>query len=219
MRVESPGAREVLNDVADRLVNGDLVGRASALYLACQHFADFGDDVVVADEAGFLCVEKFCALAQDAFTTVCNEARADDEISVDFSRAGIAGPDEVHVRTGLNPRSFEDGLAGAGDGADDVGVCGGLFCGCDSRYGKVELGLILSGEGVCFLEGTSPDDGAREVTDFGDGAEVRQRLLTGAEDGQAMSIGQCESVGGDGACGSGANGGDLTAVNDADGSA
>ena len=53
---------------------------ASTATFGCagEHFSDFGEDVVVVDEAGVSGAEEFCALIQDAFAAVGEEARAGD---------------------------------------------------------------------------------------------------------------------------------------------
>ena len=47
--VERPRARQVLDDVAEGLVDGDLLCRTTPFYLARQHLTNFSDDVLVAD--------------------------------------------------------------------------------------------------------------------------------------------------------------------------
>jgi hypothetical protein len=69
------------------------------------------------------------------------------------------------------------------------------------------------------LRRAAPDDDGCERADFGDGASVGGRLLAGAEDGEVFGVLTSERVGGDGAGGCGTDGGDLTGVDDADGSA
>src|SRR5579864_8294821 len=215
MRVEVPGARKVLNDVANGLVDGNLVWRSAALDLAGQNLADLRNDVVIADETGFLRAQELCALLQDAFAAVGDEPRANDEIVVDFGWAGGARPDDVHVSAGLNPRALEDGSAGAGDSTEDVCVRCGFFGSCDGGNGEVEFVLMLCSESLSAFQRTSPDDGAGEIANPGDGAEVREGLLACAEDREMVSIGKRKSVCRNGAGSSGANGGDLAAVDDA----
>ena len=160
MRVQVPGAREVLNNVADGFVDRYLVGRAAALDFSGQHFADLRDDVVVANQAGLLCVEELCTLTQNAFTAVRNKARAHDEIVVDFGWASITGADEIDVSAGPNPCTFEDGLARASDSADDVCVRGGFFGVCDSRDREAEFRLVLCGEGARLFRRSPPNNSA-----------------------------------------------------------
>jgi len=56
--------------VSKRFVDGDLVCGAAAGDLSGQYLTDFGDDVIVADQAGFLGAEKFSALVEYALAAV-----------------------------------------------------------------------------------------------------------------------------------------------------
>ena len=57
LRVEGPGAGQILNDVTDRFLNRDLVGRTAALDLTREHLPYLGNEVVIAGQAGFLGAE------------------------------------------------------------------------------------------------------------------------------------------------------------------
>src|SRR5690348_1480078 len=88
--IERPGAGQVLDDVAEGFVYGDLVWGAAAGDLSGQDLTDFGDDMIVADQAGFPGAEKFSALVEHALATVGDEARAHNEIIVDLRGPGMA---------------------------------------------------------------------------------------------------------------------------------
>jgi len=45
---------QILHDVPERLIEGDVFGISTPDDIAGQHLADFGDDVVIVDQAGFL---------------------------------------------------------------------------------------------------------------------------------------------------------------------
>ncbi len=47
--VERPRACQVLDDVAEGLVDGDLLCRTTPFNLARQHLTNFSDDVLIAD--------------------------------------------------------------------------------------------------------------------------------------------------------------------------
>ena len=47
--VERPRAGQVLDDVAEGLVDGDLLGRTTPFDLARQHLTNFSDDVLITD--------------------------------------------------------------------------------------------------------------------------------------------------------------------------
>ena len=74
-------------------IDGDLVGVAAAFDFACEYLPDLGDDMIVAVQAGLLGSEGTPLLPEDAFAAVGDKAGADDQVVVNFGRAGIAGTD------------------------------------------------------------------------------------------------------------------------------
>src|SRR5579859_6636844 len=132
--IEPPGAGEVLHDVAERLVDGDLLGRPAALNLAAldaagEHLTDLANDVAVVDQSGLFGAEELCALGEHALAAVDVETRRGDQRVVDLGRAGVAGAHDVDVCARSDPCGVEDGLLRRGDGADDVGLRDGLLNG------------------------------------------------------------------------------------------
>ena len=73
-RVKRPRGREVLNDVPEGLVDGDVLGRAASFDLARQHLTDLGDNVVITDQASLFGAEELRSLLENAFAAVDNEA-------------------------------------------------------------------------------------------------------------------------------------------------
>lgn len=61
--VERPGARQILHDMTDRLVDRYLSGRLPSCNVPQQHLTDLRDDVSLIDKASCFGVQKFGALA------------------------------------------------------------------------------------------------------------------------------------------------------------
>src|ERR1051326_7240119 len=101
--IERPGAGQVLDDVAEGFVDGNLVWGAAAGDRSSQDLTNFSDDVIVADQASFLGAEKFSALVEHALAAVGDEARAHHKIVVDLRGSGVTGADQVQMRAGTNP--------------------------------------------------------------------------------------------------------------------
>src|ERR1700674_3043979 len=99
MRIERPGSSQILNDVANRFIHSNLVGRAAAFDLTREHLPDLGNDVIVADQTGFLGAEELRSLAENALTAIRNEPGASHQLVIDFGGTRITGADEVQVRT------------------------------------------------------------------------------------------------------------------------
>ena len=99
----------------------------------------------------------------------------------------------------------------------DLGVPDGLLGLAERGDREPELRLRSLGEGACPLERTAPDGDQSKGADLADGARVGRGLLAVAEDREAACFGTRQRIGGDGAGGGCADGGDLAGVRDADG--
>lgn len=197
--------------MAQRLVDGDFVCRAAAFDFACEDFSDFSCDVIVSDQAGFFGSEEFGALAEDSFAAVGDEARTDDEVVVDFDRAGVARSDYVQMCAGLNPGAFDYRFGCGSYRADDVG----LFHGFLRRIGGDRADALSEGFGSVRV--ASPDEDLFDLSDLRDGSGVGEGLLSSADDGEAGGVRVRQCVGRDSACRGGANGCHFSGVDDADG--
>ena len=87
---------EVLHDVAEGFVGGDLLSALAAFDGARKHLADLADDMFVAHDARLLRAQEFGALREHALAAVGDEARTDDEVVVDFG--GKAKPEDYLVK-------------------------------------------------------------------------------------------------------------------------
>ncbi len=107
-RVEGPRGCQVLDDVAEGFVDGDLVGRAAAFDLARQHLTDFRDNVVITDQASLLGSEELRTLVENALATVDDEAGADDEVVL-FPVPGFAriSPQDSNWATSREPATWQ----------------------------------------------------------------------------------------------------------------
>jgi len=143
---QRPGAGQVLNHVPERLVDGDVRPGAAARDPARQDFADLSDDVLIADEARFLGSQEFGALAQHALAAVGDEARSDHEIVVHFDGPLEDAVYDVHVSSRPHPGAVQDGLAGGGDRANDVGIVDRVFYGVRAAECNAEFGLHTAAE-------------------------------------------------------------------------
>ena len=111
----------------------------------------------------------------------------------------------------MEPAAEEDGVGGAGDGEDDVGVGDGLF------GGEAGAGFDFFCEGCCVSGIAGPDADFFEFTDVIKGGEVGVGLDSAAEDGEGEGQRRCEKVDCDGGDGGGAHFGDEAAVEDGEG--
>jgi hypothetical protein len=101
---ERPGTGEILNDVANRFIHRDLLGRAATFDLTREHLPDLADNVVIADQAGFPGTEELRSLPENAFTAIRYEAGADNQVVIYFAGTGITGTNQVQVAYPAEPK-------------------------------------------------------------------------------------------------------------------
>ena len=100
---ERPRARQVLHDMAEGFVDGDLFCGAPPRDVACQDLPDFADDMLVADQARFFGSEKFSPLAENAFAAVGDERDMATSALSTSTGACETGADHVQVRARPHP--------------------------------------------------------------------------------------------------------------------
>src|SRR5436305_484089 len=91
--------REVLDDVAERLVDRDLLVIFARSKPAGEHLSDLSDHMAVVDRAGVAGDGQFRRLREHARPVISDVAGFLDQSRVDLDRAEIARADEVDVRS------------------------------------------------------------------------------------------------------------------------
>ena len=97
------GCHQVLQGVADRLEQGDLLATAAPGAGAPAELEQVGQDVGLGDHAAPKRVGDIAALGQRAVAAVDEDARPSDRRVVGFAHARQIGADQVQMRARLQP--------------------------------------------------------------------------------------------------------------------
>lgn len=205
------GGVEVFGGDAEGFEEGDVGGVLAAGPCCGEDLAYFGLDGGFGNAAFLFGDEEVAGFIEKGFVLVGEEFCFGDGFGVDFAGIGGAGADDIEMCARADPFPLQDGLAGCGDGADDIGAFGGLLWGVGCSY-LLFFCIDFLGEffGVAFV--AAPDTDVLYGTDEGDRFEMSCCLFAGAEDGEGGGFLCGEEVGGDGADGGGADRGDLFGV-------
>lgn len=144
--IDVVGGVEVFGGDAEGFEEGDVGGRLAAGFCVGEDFAEFGLGVAFGDVAFFFGNEEVAGFVEKGLVPICEDAGAYDGVAVDLAGVGGAGAGNVEVGAGREPVAFDDGLGCRGDGADDVGVLGGLPCGVGDADGDVGYCFCFLGE-------------------------------------------------------------------------
>jgi hypothetical protein len=91
------GTRQVLNDVAERLIQRHVLGRGATRVRAAKHLADLGQQVILGDEPVADGRLQFGALRQDRNAVVGEVSRTGDQVVVYLTRTEMAGAYDVQM--------------------------------------------------------------------------------------------------------------------------
>jgi hypothetical protein len=101
---------EVFDSETERLEQGDFLLRLTPFYLVEQDFANFAENVIVANRALFFREEEVARLIYSRLAPIHKQARILDGSRIQFARKGHARPDGIDMRAGGNPIAQEDWL-------------------------------------------------------------------------------------------------------------
>src|SRR5580704_1302946 len=187
--IDVPGRVEVFGGDAEGFKDGDLVVVDATGFLAREDFAELAFDVGVGDAAFLFWDEVITRFVKQRFIAVGEKAGSQDGGRIQFPGRGCAGADGVDVGARSEGVAGYYGLAGRGDGADDVGVFDGGGRVQADVDGDPVTGLELFSKRGCVVFVAAPEvdvvDGAYE----GDGLGVSFGLFARAKDGEGCAVG------------------------------
>ena len=86
-RHERLNTGQILNNVAQGLIDRNLIPRLPPLQRPIQHLADFANHMVIADKACRFSDQELRTLCQNPFATVSNKSTGNHQIIIHFDRA------------------------------------------------------------------------------------------------------------------------------------
>ena len=129
------GAGQVLECSANRLEQGDLLGRFAAGMGAGAEFRQFGPEVGAGDQPGAHRLHDVAGFGHRTLIGVDKQAGAGDRSVVAFAHGRLEGADKVEMGAGLEPFAGDQRLLGQRAAGDDVGLSRRFFEIAD-RFGR-----------------------------------------------------------------------------------
>src|SRR5882724_4639545 len=102
--------RQILRSNPQRFVDGDVIVASSTDDTPAQNIADLTKNMAFAYQPSIHRMLQLARLGTRRSPRVNKEARPGNDIVVSLTRIEQTGPNQIHMRTALKPRSIQNGL-------------------------------------------------------------------------------------------------------------